>query len=193
VPLILPLAYAYKVDPYHLAVIFLLNLELGFLIPPVGMNLFISSIRFAKSVTFVIRSVMPSLAILSVTLMIVTYVPWISTYLPSLLKIQEEGVSLGGGYVRLTEDEEGAAGGGVEPDEPLPEDDGFADEPDGGVDGGQDAGADGGTAAAPAAPGPADAEKKAAPAPAEQEKKAPAEAAPKQRTKPREKQRSGTP
>jgi tripartite ATP-independent transporter DctM subunit len=186
VPLILPLAYAYKVDPYHLAVIFLLNLELGFLIPPVGMNLFISSIRFAKSVTFVIRSVMPSLAILSVTLMIVTYVPWISTYLPSLLKIEEEGVSLGGGYVRLTDDEEkdeGAAGG-----EPLPEDMPMDDiMGDGGVDGGQDAGTD---AAAPegkkADDDKADDEKVAAPPAADEKaKKKPAEQpAPKKGAKP---------
>jgi len=90
VPLILPLGLAYGIDPYHLAIIFLLNLEMGFLIPPVGMNLFISSIRFTKSVTYVCRSVVPWLIILTVVLAIVTYVPWISTYLPSLIKVEGE-------------------------------------------------------------------------------------------------------
>jgi C4-dicarboxylate transporter, DctM subunit len=109
VPLILPLAYAYNVDPYHMAVIFLLNLELGFLIPPVGMNLFVSSIRFGKSVAFVCRSVLPSLGILAIVLLIVTYVPWISTALPSLIDIEEEGVSLGGGYIQLKDDDDDEA------------------------------------------------------------------------------------
>lgn len=85
-PLVLPLALAYGVDPFHLAVIFLLNLEIGFLIPPVGMNRFISSIRFGKSLSYVCRSVMPFVVILTVTLAIVTYVPWLSTYLPGLVE-----------------------------------------------------------------------------------------------------------
>lgn len=147
VPLILPLGYAYNVDPYHLCVIFLLNLEMGFLIPPVGMNLFISSIRFGKPVGYVCRTVIPFLVILTVVLGMVTYIPWISTYLPSFVKTQEEGVSLGGGYVRLREDEPG--------EEPLqpPEDNDLLNElmaddddaADGGVDGGD--GTDGGAAA----------------------------------------------
>jgi tripartite ATP-independent transporter DctM subunit len=106
VPLILPLGYAYGVDPFHLAVIFLLNLEIGFLIPPVGMNLFISSIRFGKTVTYVCRSVLPYLAILFVTLAIVCWLPVLSTWLPSFVKSEEMGVSLGGGYIRLNKDPE---------------------------------------------------------------------------------------
>ena len=90
VPLILPLAYAYGVDPYHLAIIFLLNLEIGYLTPPVGINLFISSIRFEKPVTYLYRSVLPFIGILVVALLIVTYVPWLSTYLPSLIDVDEE-------------------------------------------------------------------------------------------------------
>lgn len=131
VPLILPLADAYNIDPYHLAVIFLLNLELGFLIPPVGMNLFVSSIRFGKSVTYVCRAVLPSLGILGVTLMIVTYVPWISTALPSLIDVEEEGVSLGGGYIRLSDDDDEGEPMGEEPPPPL---DDFWGDADGGVD-----------------------------------------------------------
>jgi tripartite ATP-independent transporter DctM subunit len=174
VPLILPLGYAYNVDPYHLCVIFLLNLEMGFLIPPVGMNLFISSIRFGKPVGYVTKSVMPFLYILTVVLMIVTYVPWISTYLPSFVKTKEEGVSLGGGYVRLNDDPDDAAaadGGLMMP----PEDndlmkDLMADDEDASVDGG----VDGGTAEVKAAPEekPAAAEEKPAPAPTKKAKKA---------------------
>ena len=99
------IAFNYGVDSYHLAIIFLLNLEMGFLIPPVGMNLFISSIRFGKSVSYVCRTVLPFLGILTVTLVVVTYVPWISTYLPSFIKVKEEGTSLGGGYIKLNDDE----------------------------------------------------------------------------------------
>jgi hypothetical protein len=142
----MPLAYAYDVDPYHLCVIFLLNLEMGFLIPPVGMNLFISSIRFGKPIGYVTRSVIPFLLILTVTLGIVTYVPWISTYLPSFVQATEEGVSLGGGYVKLREEtpEEAAeAAAALEAlDDPF--DDLAADDDeaaDASVDGGLDGGA----------------------------------------------------
>jgi C4-dicarboxylate transporter DctM subunit len=167
VPLILPLGYAYNVDPYHLCVIFLLNLEMGFLIPPVGMNLFISSIRFGKPVGYVCRTVIPYLVILTIVLAMVTYIPWISTYLPSFVKTQEEGVSLGGGYVRLNEDPD--AGLMMPPEDNEMMDDLFADDDeDAAVDGGVDGGdaADGGTAQAPAGaeeePAPAAAPKKAA-------------------------------
>jgi C4-dicarboxylate transporter DctM subunit len=84
-PLVLPLAEPYGIDPFHLAVVFLLNLEISFLVPPVGMNLFVSSLRFGKSLTFVCRSVVPFLILLTVTLLIVSYVPWLSTYFPSLV------------------------------------------------------------------------------------------------------------
>ena len=146
VPLILPLGYAYNVDPYHLCVIFLLNLEMGFLIPPVGMNLFISSIRFGKPVGYVCRSVIPYLIILTVVLGMVTYIPWISTYLPSFIKTQEEGVSLGGGYVRLNEEDAGAPMQPPEDNDLMNELMGADDDGDAAVDGGVDGGTDGGTA-----------------------------------------------
>jgi tripartite ATP-independent transporter DctM subunit len=146
VPLILPLGYAYNVDPYHLCVIFLLNLEMGFLIPPVGMNLFISSIRFGKPVGYVCRSVIPYLIILTIVLGMVTYIPWISTYLPSFIKTQEEGVSLGGGYVRLNEEDAGAPMQPPEENDLLNDLMADDDEGDAAVDGGVDGGTDGGTA-----------------------------------------------
>jgi tripartite ATP-independent transporter DctM subunit len=145
VPLIMPLAYAYEVDPYHLCVIFLLNLEMGFLIPPVGMNLFVSSIRFGKPVGYVCRTVIPFLIILTIVLGMVTYIPWISTYLPSFIKAEEEGVSLGGGYVRLRDDDEDDLANIQPPDGGDP----FADlmgDDDEETDGGVDGGVDGGTA-----------------------------------------------
>jgi len=176
VPLILPLGYAYNVDPYHLCVIFLLNLEMGFLIPPVGMNLFISSIRFGKPVGYVCRSVIPYLIILTIVLGMVTYIPWISTYLPSFVKTQEEGVSLGGGYVRLNEEDGGA------PMQPPEDNDLMAelmadDDEDAAVDGGvEDGGTDGGTAEVQA-PTEEKAEAAAEPAPAPKKKAAKKKAA----------------
>ena len=64
VPLMLPMARAYGFDPYHFAIIFLLNLEIAYLMPPLGINLFISSIRFGRSVTYLYRSVMVFIGIL---------------------------------------------------------------------------------------------------------------------------------
>jgi hypothetical protein len=89
VPLILPLANAYGVDPYHLACIFLLNLEIGYLTPPLGMNLYISSIRFSKPVTYIYRTVLPFIGVLIVSLAIVTYLPGLSTWLPNQIRIDE--------------------------------------------------------------------------------------------------------
>jgi hypothetical protein len=83
VPLVLPLARAYGLDPYHFAIIFLLNLEIAYLMPPLGINLFISSIRFGKPVTELYSSVLSFIAVLFVTLMFVSYVPIITTWLPS--------------------------------------------------------------------------------------------------------------
>jgi C4-dicarboxylate transporter DctM subunit len=144
VPLILVPAYKYGVDPYHLATIFLLNLEIGFLVPPVGMNLFISSIRFSKPVAYVCASVVPFLVILTAALMLITYVPWFSTYLPSKLNIKEDGISLGGGRVQFDDDGNELPGDGEL--EAMGEDLGAIDlgdldEPDAGPDGGTDGGA----------------------------------------------------
>jgi C4-dicarboxylate transporter, DctM subunit len=85
-PLVVPIGFAFGVDPVHLGVIFLANLELGYLTPPVGINLFYASSRFNKPITEVCRSVVPLLLILALGVLIITYVPWLSTALPGALK-----------------------------------------------------------------------------------------------------------
>jgi tripartite ATP-independent transporter DctM subunit len=81
VPLIIPMAEAYQVHPIHLGIIFLANLELGYLTPPMGANLFLSSYRFNKPLTEVFRSVLPYLAILLITVLLITYVPAMTLWL----------------------------------------------------------------------------------------------------------------
>ena len=78
VPLIMPIANAYGIHPLHLGIIFLTNLQIGASTPPVGMNLFISSLRFEKPMSAIILSSLPFIAILMLTLALVTYVPWLS-------------------------------------------------------------------------------------------------------------------
>ena len=77
--LILPIAKSFGIDPYHLAMIYLINLELGYLTPPVGLNLFLASYRFEKPVLTVARSALPFFFILLVVLLLVTYVPFLTT------------------------------------------------------------------------------------------------------------------
>jgi C4-dicarboxylate transporter DctM subunit len=84
-PLIVPLGAAYGIDPTHLGVIFLANLELGFLFPPVGLNLFLSSSRFGKPMTSLYRNVLPFLAILGGGVLLITYLPALSLALVKLL------------------------------------------------------------------------------------------------------------
>ena len=74
-PLIAPIAYAYGIDPYHLGVIFLLNLEVGYLHPPVGLNLFITSVKFRRPITEVMWATIPFLVTMIVALLTITYVP----------------------------------------------------------------------------------------------------------------------
>ncbi len=85
VPLILPLATRYGVDPVHLGVIFLANLEIGYSTPPVGINLFIASQRFGKSVVTLFKSTLPFLLLMLIWLLLVTYLPGLSLWwqLPS--------------------------------------------------------------------------------------------------------------
>lgn len=80
VPLILPLAQRFGVDPVHLGIIFLANLEIGYSTPPVGINLFIASQRFEKPVLHLFRAALPFLALMLVWLAIVTYLPFLSTW-----------------------------------------------------------------------------------------------------------------
>jgi tripartite ATP-independent transporter DctM subunit len=88
VPLILPLGNLFGINPLHLGIIFLANLELGFLTPPVGLNLFLASYRFNQPLVTVYRNVLPFLLVLFVTVLIITYVPWFSTGLVTLSHAQ---------------------------------------------------------------------------------------------------------
>ncbi|OGP91623.1 MAG: C4-dicarboxylate ABC transporter [Deltaproteobacteria bacterium RBG_16_48_10] len=78
VPLITPIANAYGIHPVHLGIIFLANLQIGASTPPVGMNLFIASLRFERPTIKIIMASLPFIAILLITLAIITYVPWLS-------------------------------------------------------------------------------------------------------------------
>jgi hypothetical protein len=147
VPLVIPLARAYGLDPYHFAIIFLLNLEIAYLMPPLGINLFISSIRFGRPVTSLYRSVLTFIAVLFATLMVVSYVPILTTWLPS--KVQSDEI-LGS----FDDAPTAPAGGddlkdadfGLTGDDVKDKDGGASDA--GAADGGSAAAGDGGTAAA---------------------------------------------
>lgn len=78
VPLIAPLGLAFGVDPIHLGIIFLANLELGFLTPPVGVNLFLASYRFGKPILAVTGAVLPWLVIRAAIVLLITYVPFLT-------------------------------------------------------------------------------------------------------------------
>lgn len=78
VPLIIPIAHQFGVNPLHLGVIFLANLEIGYLTPPVGLNLFIASFRFKRPIMDLYRASIPYIIILILCLIIITYVPWLS-------------------------------------------------------------------------------------------------------------------
>ena len=80
VPLILPVALRFGVDPVHLGILFLANLEIGYCTPPVGINLFISSQRLRQPVLACFRATLPFLAIMLVWLVVVTYVPFVSLW-----------------------------------------------------------------------------------------------------------------
>lgn len=81
VPLIIPIAQGYDIDLIHLGIIFLTNLQIGYCTPPVGLNLFLASYRFEKPVVELYKATLPFLGLLFVTLMLITYLPWLSTIL----------------------------------------------------------------------------------------------------------------
>jgi C4-dicarboxylate transporter DctM subunit len=86
VPLILPMAESFGVHPVHLGIVFLANLQLGYLTPPVGMNLFLASFRFEQPLTRVSRDAFVFLLMMAVVVLLITYVPWLSTGVLALLK-----------------------------------------------------------------------------------------------------------
>ena len=85
VPLLLPIAEEFGIDKAHLGIIVLTNLEIGYLTPPVGMNLFISSMKFDRSVVVLYRSVLLFIVLLLIALILVTYIPDLSLWLPRAL------------------------------------------------------------------------------------------------------------
>lgn len=85
VPLIVPMGVAFGINPVHLGIIFVANLELGYLTPPVGLNLFLASYRFKKPMLEVSAAVLPMLAILGIGVLLITYVPWLTTGLLTLM------------------------------------------------------------------------------------------------------------
>ena len=88
VPLILPIAQAFGVHPIHLGIIFLTNLEIGYLTPPVGLNLFLSSLRFRKTVLDVTRATIVYIGILLIALLLITYMPDLSLWLVNALGVK---------------------------------------------------------------------------------------------------------
>ena len=85
VPLVAPIAAAYGIIPVHLAIVFLANMELGYLMPPMGENLFLSSYRFKKSLSEVYRSTLPYTVLLLATVLLITYVPSMTLWLVRLV------------------------------------------------------------------------------------------------------------
>jgi len=86
VPLLVPVGLAFGLDPVHLGIIFLANMELGFLAPPVGLNLILASYRFERPIVQVMQAALPMLLVLLVGVLLITYFPPLTTFLPHLLK-----------------------------------------------------------------------------------------------------------
>ena len=84
-PLVFPIAIELGIDPIHLGIIMVVNMEIGMITPPVGLNLFVTSGVAGMPMMRVVKAALPFLAVLFVFLILVTYVPWISTFLPTLL------------------------------------------------------------------------------------------------------------
>jgi TRAP-type C4-dicarboxylate transport system permease large subunit len=82
-PLIIPLGAAYGLSAVHLGIIFVTNLELGFMTPPIGLNLFLASYRFKKPFMQICRYVLPFLIVQFAVVMLVTYCPPLSEWLAS--------------------------------------------------------------------------------------------------------------
>ncbi len=84
-PLVFPIAMELGIDPIHLGIIMVVNMEIGMITPPVGLNLFVTAGVAGMSMMGVVRAALPFLAIMFVFLIIITYIPWISTVLPNAI------------------------------------------------------------------------------------------------------------
>jgi C4-dicarboxylate transporter DctM subunit len=93
VPLLSPIAFGLGIHPVHLAIVFIVNLEIGYLTPPIGLNLFVASSLFKKGIGEVIRAVAPFIALMMACLMLVTYIPSLSLGLVAMSKGQSPYVT----------------------------------------------------------------------------------------------------
>ena len=84
-PLVFPIAIQLGIDPIHLGIIMVVNMEIGMITPPVGLNLFVTSGVAKMSVLSVVRAATPWLGILLIFLVMITYIPWLSTFIPNSL------------------------------------------------------------------------------------------------------------
>ena len=84
-PLVFPIAIELGIDPIHLGIIMVVNMEIGMITPPVGLNLFVTAGVAGMSVMSVVRAALPWVGIMFIFLILVTYVPIISTFLPTAL------------------------------------------------------------------------------------------------------------
>ena len=82
-PVVFPIAMELGIDPIHLGIIMVVNMEIGMITPPIGLNLFVTSGITGMSLTQVVKAALPFMAVLFVFLILVTYVPWLSTWLPT--------------------------------------------------------------------------------------------------------------
>jgi len=84
-PLVFPIAIKLGIDPIHLGIIMVVNMEIGMITPPVGLNLFVTAGVAGMSVMNVVKAALPWVGIMFIFLILVTYVPIISTWLPTML------------------------------------------------------------------------------------------------------------
>jgi C4-dicarboxylate transporter DctM subunit len=82
-PVVFPIAIELGIDPIHLGIIMVVNMEIGMITPPIGLNLFVTSGITGMSLAQVVKAALPFMAVLFVFLILVTYVPWLSTWLPT--------------------------------------------------------------------------------------------------------------
>jgi C4-dicarboxylate transporter DctM subunit len=133
VPLLAPIAASMGVDPIHFGIIFIVNLEIGYLTPPVGLNLFVASALYRKGLGHIIRSVVPFVALMLIGLAIITWYPQLSVGLGNAIMgddpnamVGEDGEEGGGGMPTMEEMMREAMAG--DEDEEDLEDEGLEDE-----------------------------------------------------------------
>ena len=83
--MVFPIAMELGVDPIHLGIIMVVNMEIGMITPPIGLNLFVTAGITGMSLVKVVKAALPFVGVLFIFLIIVTYVPWLSTWLPTTL------------------------------------------------------------------------------------------------------------